>query len=151
MTVQTKKDNSFGKLIYKHRKKLGYRLVDVALATGKTKQKIHDYEQGNRNPPRDPIFLMRLSEYLNIPMTLLTDKSSLTFNKNNPKLKLYLNVIRDKSIAATIQDRMVTLRGVLTEIQREMVADGTHSGLQKMVEKARITLKDIEVSIESAA
>lgn len=151
MTVSTKKDNSFGKLIRSRRIKLGYRLKDVALATGSTTSKISDYELGNRNPPRDDIFLVRLSEYLNIPLALLTNKSTLTFNKNNPKLKLYQSLIRDKAVAAMVQDRIVTLRVVLDELQLEMGEDGARIGLLKKVENARNTLKEIESSIESAA
>ena|SRR5690349_19033389 len=98
------KNDDFGKILRSYRIKKNLTQQDVGNAIGRTHSFVCELEKGKRGSKRDPILIVKLSEYLEIPIGLLLDASNLNINENSEEFKKYLKITRNKVKSKRVAD-----------------------------------------------
>ena len=134
--------NELGKYIRKLRKSRNLPLRSVASFTGKSMAYISDIELGKRATDRaNPELLVKLAQFFEVPITTLMEKGGYEVEAGSLQYKEMAKVLRNKTKALLIREKLETMRELMVELQTATVAVPSARGLAKSL---MISLAELE-------
>ena len=110
-----------GRYIRALRKERKLKLSDVGRATKRSAAFICDVEKGVRGTRPNPVFLVKLAEFFDVPAETMMEKGGIVIDEKNENYQLFMKVTRSKVKGELMRQRFDTLFELLDELESATV------------------------------
>lgn len=138
------KPHPLGKFIRALRKDRKLKLADVGRGVGRSAAYICDVEKGVRGIRPNPIFLVKLADYFEVPVTTMLEKGGIVIDEDNENYKMYLKITRSKTRSELMNQRFTVLFELLDELETATV---NIAPLRRLVEKTINAGRELQSAI----